>query len=335
MKNNLLSDTENYYFYKFNIEELNCLYKSLKNLLIEYRYNLNLNKELTFGVEIEYEGLYRGKTEKFLNKNLKNWESKIDNSLYFGGEITSPIMNDDKKFWLELKTICEFLNHYQVKVRNNAGGHVHIGANLLKNNVSLWIMFLKLYVCYEHILYRFGYGECINERKLLSTYSKFLGKELIENLNVFNNAQQLKDLQLLLDEEKPKCGGINFKHINFDNRYCDRINTIEFRFPNGTKNEIIWQNNINVFSKMIMAIVDEKINQEFLDYKLKNVKNRIISSEKLSHMVCLEDALEFADLIFDNNLDKMYFLKQYFKDFDYVTNKRHSVLSKKMTLNKK
>ena len=35
----------------------------------------------------------------------------------------------------------------------------------------------------------------------------------------------------------------------------------------------------------------------------------------------------------DNNLDKMYFLKQYFKNFDYTLSKRHSLLSKKITLN--
>ena len=34
-----------------------------------------------------------------------------------------------------------------------------------------------------------------------------------------------------------------------------------------------------------------------------------------------------------NNLDKMYFLKQYFKNFDYTLSKRHSLLSKKITPN--
>lgn len=332
MKNELLSENKNYIFCEFNKDDLNFLYNTILNLLIDYRYNLGLNKKLTFGVEIEYEGLYYGKVEKFLNNNLNGWESKIDNSLYFGGEITSPIMNDDKRFWLELKNVCEFLKKYQVKVRNNAGGHVHIGADLFNKDKNLWIKFLKLYVCYEHILYRFGYGECINERKLLTEYSKFLGNELCDNINTLNKSRKMRDFQLLLDEEKTKFGGINFKHVIFDEKICNKFNTIEFRFPNGTKNEIIWQNNINVFANMVLAIVENKINPEFLDYKYNNLKKRTISAERLSRLICLEDTLEFTDLIFDNNLDKMYFLKQYFKNFDYTLSGKYSILSKKITL---
>lgn len=333
MKNELLSENYNNNFCDFTKEDLEFLYNVIQNLFIDYRYNLGLDKALTFGVEIEYEGFYYGKTEKFLNQNLNNWESKVDNSLYFGGEVTSPIMNDDKKFWLELKTICEYLKKHHVRVHNNAASHVHIGASLLNNDPNLWIMFLKLYTCYEHILYRFGYGECINERKLLITYSKFIGKELCNSINILQNAKKMKDFQQILDEEQSKYVGINFKHVAFDERICNKFNTIEFRFPNGTKNEVIWQNNINVFAKMVLAIAENKINPEFLDYKFKQYQERKTSPESLSHLICIEDALEFADLIFDNNLDKMYFLKQYFKNFDYTLSKRHSLLSKKITPN--
>lgn len=189
MKNELLSENYNNNFCDFTKEDLEFLYNVIQNLFIDYRYNLGLDKALTFGVEIEYEGFYYGKTEKFLNQNLNNWKSKVDNSLFFGGEVTSPIMNDDKKFWLELKTICEYLKKHYVRVHYNTASHVHIGASLLNNNPNLWIMFLKLYTCYEHILYRFGYGECINERKLLITYSKFIGKELCNSINILQNAK--------------------------------------------------------------------------------------------------------------------------------------------------
>ena len=40
--------------------------------------------------------------------------------------------------------------------------------------------------------------------------------------------------------------------------------------------------------------------------------------------------MEFCDLIFDNNLDKIYFLRQYLKDKKY-TDKKVLVLSKKFT----
>lgn len=46
----------------------------------------------------------------------------------------------------------------------------------------------------------------------------------------------------------------------------------------------------------------ERMNEQnlFLDYNL----------------VYLNQALEFVDLIFENNLDKIYFLKQYLKSFE-------------------
>ena len=52
MKNELLSENHNNYFCDFTKEDLEFLYSIIKNLFIDYRYNLGLDKELTFGVEI-------------------------------------------------------------------------------------------------------------------------------------------------------------------------------------------------------------------------------------------------------------------------------------------
>ena len=39
-------------------------------------------------------------------------------------------------------------------------------------------------------------------------------------------------------------------------------------------------------------------------------------SEMPYNKIYLEQALEFADLIFNNNIDKIYFLRQYLKSFE-------------------
>lgn len=324
--NNLLSS--------FNKEELNYLFNLLKNILINYRNNLNLSSNITFGIEIEYESLNHNKVDKYLLKKHPSWNSKPDLSLYFGGEITSPIMKDEIKYWKDLQDICKYLKINDANVRKNAGGHVHIGANIFNNDLKLWINFLKLYISYEHVLYRFGYGECVNERKGLNLYSMYMGNNLLKKLERIKYIKSMNDLEFLLDNDCPKFGGINFKHVCYNEKETYRFNTIEFRFPNGTKNEVIWQNNINTFSKMMLAISEEKINPEFLDYKISKLNERNNSSEILSRYICLEDALEFADLVFDNNLDKLYFLKQYFKNLDYVINKKYGHLTKRITHNK-
>lgn len=329
MDNNFINNND--LLSSFNKEDLNYLFNIINNILIEYRNNLNLSSNVTFGIEIEYEYLNHNKVDKYLLKKYPSWNSKMDQSLYFGGEITSPIMKDEIKYWNELREICIYLKNNDANVRRNAGGHVHIGANIFNDNINNWLNFIKLYISYEHILYRFGYGECISERKGINVYAKFMGLELLNKLDTIKICQNMNDLEYLLSTYYNKFDGISFKHVCYTEKEKDRFNTIEFRFPNGTKNEIIWQNNINTFSKMMLAISEGKINSEFLDYKISKLNERNNSSEILSHYICLEDALEFADLVFDNNLDKLYFLKQYFKNFDYVINKKYSHLTKKLT----
>ena len=45
-------------------------------------------------------------------------------------------------------------------------------------------------------------------------------------------------------------------------------NTIEVRRPNGTVEEVIWQNNINVILKMILKIKNNSFDIEYIDYLL-------------------------------------------------------------------
>ena len=82
---------------------------------------------------------------------------------------------------------------------------------------------------------------------------------------------------------------------------------------------------------MILMSLNGTINKEFLDYKLQQIKS--IGENKYRYdLIYVEDALEFADLVFDNNLDKMYFLRQYFKNFEVDLGKNYAKLIKKFTL---
>ena len=47
----------------------------------------------------------------------------------------------------------------------------------------------------------------------------------------------------------------------------------------------------------------------------------------------LEQAIEFVDMIFDNNLDKIYFLKQYIKDIS--EEERSFFKTKKLTMSER
>ena len=63
---------------------------------------------------------------------------------------------------------------------------------------------------------------------------------------------------------------------------------------------------------------------------MKEINNDNIPSNIYKYSrIYMEQAIELADMIFDNNLDKIYFLRQYLKDGN-VTNK-HLVRSKEFT----
>lgn len=332
MEKILFQNDKNLLFTEFKKDELNDLFNELRKFYLTYRDTLNLPSYLTFGTELEYDYINKGICDNFLADNLFNWISKIDKSLMFGCEVTSPILTDNERTWNELKLICEFLDEKHVDTRLNAGGHIHIGAKMLDNNIDAWKKFLKLYMCYEHIIYRFGYGDKINERKNIDTYFGKCADKLFDNLKFIEQSNNLEDLHYYLEDSNEHNCALNFNHIRFNENYNHRFHTIEFRFPNASNNEIIWQNNINTFSKMILAAINGNINNDFLDYKLNEMFEE--RNDLKYNLMILEDVLEFVDLVFDNNLDKMYFLRQYFKNFEYCVGKNLGVPAKSFTLKK-
>ena len=112
-----------------------------------------------------------------------------------------------------------------------------------------------------------------------------------------------------------KYNSINFHHVKYDT--IDKIiegNTIEIRCGNSTRNTIIIQNYIYFLLSLFRYAKSDKFNDEILDERHEECKD-IYDNIDMYNEIYLEQALELCDLIFDNNLDKMYFLHQYLKDF--------------------
>ena len=91
-------------------------------------------------------------------------------------------------------------------------------------------------------------------------------------------------------------------------------NTIEFRCPNGTLNEVIWQNNLNFFLSLMNYTKDGYNNVDY-EYYVNKGNDNIDSDYDYSELY-LKDALELVDLIFKTNQDKIDFLKQYVKSIN-------------------
>ncbi len=314
MSNEFISSDRNDSFSFLRGLDLQDLLVQTENYLLEYRDKLNLPDDVTIGVEIEYEGILKMVTDKFIENKLTGWQSKRDGSLSSGGEITSPVMTDKVEYWKELKMVCDYLTKKRADTLHNAGGHIHIGTCILGEDIEAWKHFLKLYTAYENVLFRFIYGDKISGRRKLFKYAPPIADRLHAYLNQIENARDLSDINWTLSSNE-RYAALNFCNIfhNPNSRY-DK-NTLEFRSPNATANAVVWQNNINALSKMLVSSREKVMDQEFLDYKLKYEFYPYLGNEHLYNGISLKNVLEFVDLVFDNNLDKIYFLRQYLKDF--------------------
>lgn len=299
--------------------DLQQLLVETENYLLEYREKLDLPNNVTFGIEIEYENVFKKMVDKFIKNNLKKWESINDDSLSFGGEITSPVMVDNIEYWQDLKIVCEYLSKKKANTSNNAGGHIHIGTCILGKDIDAWKSFLKLYTIYENVIFRFVYGDKISSRKKMLKYAPPIADSIYNIIPSIDRANSLFDIALLAQKNtllNSKYAALSFFHVNFNNPENNNMkNTLEFRSPNATTNAVIWQNNINAFTKMLVASKNQVMEEDFLDYKLKHEFLPYLGNEYMYNEVNLKNVLEFVDLIFDNNLDKVYFLRQYLKNF--------------------
>ena len=325
-----IKTNENIYFTKLDKEDLIYIMNQINKYYLEYRSTLNLPEDITFGVEIEYEDIDRIMVRSFIDQNFEKWWAKPDASITIGGEISSPIMHDEENYWQELKSICKYLNESKANTSKNAGGHVHIGSHIL-NNITYWRIFLKIYTLYEPILFRFFYGDKINARNGILKHAHPIANELYFNMKKINEFKKISDLGTILRNFR-KNEACNFFNIDFvdSNRFIEYRNIIEFRSPNATVDEVVWQNNINVIAKILLACINN-IDEEYLDYKLKGIFKLYKYCPYIYDNIDLDKSFEFIDIIFDNTLDKIYFLRQYVKDYQVQKRDNITTLSKRFT----
>lgn len=287
----------------------------LKDEKIKYRPILNLPDDITFGVEIEYENVLNELVsnllyeEESLNKKDLNWTNITEMDLNYdnidiynvmNGEINSPVLKDNIKTWKDLRTVLNILNKNGAIVTNQCGGHVNIGAHVLGNNITYWRNFLLLWILYEKEIYKFSSGEFSKIRVRENSVIDRLAPSLIENISYISVLDKSKtNTYYYLSKSGIKLlnKSTDVSFCNFMKCYYDIDNRIEFRLPNGTLKEEIWQNYINFFAKFMIACKKE-LDVDKVLYKINHDDH---------------NAVELADYIFEDNIDKDNFLIQALK----------------------
>lgn len=286
----------------------------LNNYYLKLRNKLNFEYSITFGVEIEAEDCKFNIIKNKINILFPNnsWTVKCDETLKNGIEIASPLLHNEEGYFKDLNAVCLILNEY-AQIFEHCGGHIHIGAHIFEGKKQYILNLIKLWAVYENIIYRFGYGEFLSNRPEIEVFAKPIRNKLLKSYDKLIEEKHLS-IEDIIDEVSLR----RKQAINFDNatnfsqvRYR---NTIEFRNPNGTLNPVIWQNNINFFVNLIKYAKSDRFDLDLIERRLKT--QGIGMNLKLYNEIYLEQALELSDMIFDNNLDKIYFLRQYLKSFE-------------------
>lgn len=318
-----ISPRDNDLFSEMKGKDLQELIYRLNKYYLEYRDSLNLSNNLSFGVELEFEYADVIKIEEELielnKKELSDiWTLVSDVSLENGAEIDSPILRDDIKYWSDLKSVCNIIKG-NASIGNNSAGHIHIGTQVLGSKPTSWLNFMKLWSVYEKVIFRFLYGEKLTARSSLNEYASPMQKKFINQYLTIKSVMKNRYISPLDIISKVKF--IRYEAVNFDN--CNRSNlntelngnTIEFRCPNGTLEPIIWQNNLNLLTNILIYSRSSNYSDEKIDLRNNKNKDKFLDLDWYDQ-IYLIDALELSDMIFNNNLDKLYFLRQYLKNFE-------------------
>lgn len=317
---------------QFNGEDLLHLIVLLNDYYLEMRNSLGFDDSVSFGVEIEFEKSNTTKILTELDKKIsnKNWKLCHDGSLDDGGEYDSPIMYDKEEYWNELRFVCENLTNYST-ILDSAGGHVHVGTHVLGQNKKHWMNFILLWSIYENIIFRFGYGEYLTPRKTLKDYAPAMSNIFKRDYNVLTEDKGCKVREIIEQLNHDGYQAVNFEHITKTFKDFGQNNTIEFRCPNGTLNPIVWQNNVNLFVKLLEYVKSPNFDRHTILNRKKN--NLCLMGDLIWYSdIYLDQAVEFADMLFNNNLDKLYFLRQYLKNYETNLSGESRVLAKKFTV---
>ncbi len=307
----------------------------LNGIDIDYRPYLHLPENVTFGLEMETVGMRTGRLATMF-KNKENWQVVYDKSLKAtGAEVVSPILLDKPEIWREVFEVCDFLQNLHLKVNYETAGHIHLGATgIVDQDPEKLKKILKAWCAYENIIYRFSAGKWSHLRRgAIHKYAKPLAWDYIQLMKILDNGQG-DYFDVVRAAHFRRFSGLNLQNLydyyraSIDENYRrdfvtirgDKLkDTLEIRTPNATIDPVIWQNNVNFFAKFFLAAANDKFDEDYLNNILKSLDfnfivkygNAINLTYENYEKIDFDKALELADIIFDNNLDKINFLKQY------------------------
>ena len=290
-----------------------------------YKDKLDIDDNITFGLEIEFEDVYMYQIKKALRDKSYFWKVYYDYSLKDnGGEVVTPVLKNTKKAYIDIKNVCEILKSIDVNPDKNAAFQIHYGADIFKRDYKNLLRFYKMWCIYENIIYKYSYGKQGVPREPIYRYADMCGRKIYTLLKYSEHiplakykdgkfVESFDNYTILLGNNRSY--GLSFRYDNYK-EFSD-VKTIEIRTMNGTIDEVLIQNYIKFFYELLSYPTKEEYDEEFINYKYEHIdinRNTIYNSLKED----LEKAKELCDLILKDEYDKMCFLAQYTNDKELI-----------------
>ena len=338
-------------------DELLSLFKKINETPLKFREKLHLPDYITFGNEIEVNDAPLDKTVLMVEL-FNDIYDLFDNEKYVvhqeetaDAEIVTPILTDTTANWSTFYEMYNLLYETGATIGGNTSSHLHIGTHKINTPERLSLL-LKTLVVFEPIIFKFGYGYDTEPRAYLKARSdrcvfspmmtpKRVGAftDSLDNFNYNCYGEMNGKFKDFLGSELRFRPVFAFKNFDFNKLQYGIESDVpstedhfEVRCFNGTLNPEITQNNINLITRIVVAVIEDKIDKEYIFSEYDKYKKKrynfdrfccLLDEEKEVpqynrllegfNKIKMDKALRLADMIFDNELDKCYFLKQYLK----------------------
>ena len=280
------------------------------NTELPRRRKINIDPKIGFGLEIENNGFTNIKAVNDAERVICNVDPLLDvkddrslsiirpnKTIEQGIEVVTPVMHNKKDDLEMLKKLSSTLKHINPKY-NLSSFQVNLDDDFTDEE-RLYL--LKLYTYFEQIIARFCRGNDPALRTMVTTYSDALYYKMMNSISIFDHPKDIVDTFT-----ENKMLAVNFK------KRPRRL--IEFRLPNGTNEYTLWFNYINMYTNLVNAVKEKRIDERYLDILLKREKENYNHNYKYQYKCFkIKEKLleEFLFYIFENEEDKLYFTQQY------------------------
>ncbi|MDE5889112.1 MAG: amidoligase family protein, partial [Bacilli bacterium] len=277
-----------------------------------YRYDIGLGNKYLFGNELEFTGVYLEELSKQLRSSslpvryainhksrgytkYDEWYLDLDSTVtrkedgkYFGGELSSRILTDKKKIWMEVKDICDVLKYVGAYVNERCSNHVRVNLSSIRDERYFFEVLSKLIALYEVEIRLFYMGDDYYVRRTSFEYARPLATYLLDYINKVNFSAddfyyRFRNNGITLFSRND---GINLQEY-------EEKRLMEIRYANGTINEKTIQNNSNFSLKLVDAIDRKVFDPQELTKRIEDGGRKLI----FKHISDESDFKEFEWLV--------------------------------------